>query len=496
MNMDERTKVVKERKGCFKCLKVGHIYLKCRSKERCPWCGKRHSLLVKISGPKGKVDVRAVIDTGSHRSYILEGITKTLGYEVVGEQTMIHLLFGGSKTKPQRHKACRIYVTNLDGTYKCDFVALQQSMKHPLLIEADIAGKILTGKVLQIDQGITALETKLGWTFLGREFDDNSESDAALIVMSMLSQEANVSDLWRLDTLGITDPIEKTTRVNEEGRYEVLLPWKENHPPLQDNRDVAEKRLKAVTKKLRHEDLFEDYNTVLNNWLAEGIIERVPTHEVLKKSYYLPHRPVVKKEGTTRIRPVFDASAKTKNSPSLNQCLETGPNLIEHIPALLHRFRERKIGVTADITKAFLQINISSSDRDVLKFLWWSANGELETYRHRRVVFGVTSSPYLLGVTIDMHIKRALQANVPPCHKSIYEKLAKSFNVDDCVTSVDSHSDFEIFQKEASFLLNQAKFDLRGWKCTGMNSENRTTILGLVWDTKGDTLSFSFTSDP
>lgn len=31
-----------------------------------------------------------------------------------------------------------------------------------LLIGADFAGKIITGKVIQIDPGITALETKLG----------------------------------------------------------------------------------------------------------------------------------------------------------------------------------------------------------------------------------------------------------------------------------------------------------------------------------------------
>ena len=112
---------------------------------------------------------------------------------------------------------------------------------------------------------------------------------------------------------------------------------------------------------MRQEDLFDDYQAVFDNWLEEAIIERVPVLEVDQESYYLPHRPVVKKEGTTKIRPVFDASAKVKESPSLNQCLETGPNLIEFIPALLHRFRERKIGVTADIAKAFLQISVSPS---------------------------------------------------------------------------------------------------------------------------------------
>ena len=369
-------------------------------------------LKIRMRGPRESVSVRAIIDTGSHRSYILKRLARDLGYEAEGEQTMVHLLFGGTKTKPQKHKSYRIHIGNLEGTYKCDFIALQQdticqdvpnigtglwteALKEKnvhlsdtgesresisLLIGADVAGKLFTGKIIQLNQGATAIETKLGWTILGRNSEESSDTDTTLMVVSMFSQEASVSDLWKLDTLGITDPIEsiskearqeeikallqETTKITEEGRFEVILPWKDNHPPLQDNRDMAKRRLDVVTKKLKQENLFDDYNTIFSNWLEEGIIEKVPVHEVDRESYYLPHRPVVKREGTTRIRPVFDASAKKKDTPSLNQCLETGPNLIELVPVLLHRFREKRIGATADIAKAFLQINVSPSDRD------------------------------------------------------------------------------------------------------------------------------------
>lgn len=107
---------------------------------------------------------------------------------------------------------------------------------------------------------------------------------------------------------------QETTKINNDGRYEVLLPWKDDHPPLQDNRDVAEQRLKIVTKKLHQADLYNEYDAIFKSWLAEGIIEEVQGLEV--KSYYLPHRPVIKEGSTIRIRPVFDASARTKDSPS------------------------------------------------------------------------------------------------------------------------------------------------------------------------------------
>ncbi|KYN41645.1 hypothetical protein ALC56_03946 [Trachymyrmex septentrionalis] len=450
MDMDERSKIVKEKNGCFRCLKVGQSYKKFYSKEKCPWCSKGHCLLmcrnlssnsqksvdekpngskfnegnsclanvssakiflpilkIRMRGPRKSVSVRAIIDTGSHRSYILKRLARDLGYEAEGEQTMVHLLFGGTKTKPQKHKSYRIHIGNLEGTYKCDFIALQQdticqdvpnigtglwteALKEKnvhlsdtgetresisLLIGADVVGKLFTGKIIQLNQGATAIETKLGWTILGR----NSEEKARQEEIKALLQE--------------------TTKITEKGHFDVILPWKDNHPPLQDNRDMAKRRLDVVTKKLKQENLFDDYNTIFSNWLEEGIIEKVPVHEVDRESYYLP--PVVKRGGTTRIRPVFDASAKKKDTPSLNQCLETGSNLIELVPALLHRFREKRIGVTIDIAKAFLQISVSPSDRDVLRFLWWHTNGEIETYR--RVVFGITSSPFLLGATKITH---------------------------------------------------------------------------------------------
>lgn len=60
-----------------------------------------------------------------------------------------------------------------------------------------------------------------------------------------------------------------------------------------------------------------------------GIIEKVPEEEYDKEDVsYLPHHPVFNEKSlTTPIRPVFDASTKSKGSPSLNDCLEKGQNL-------------------------------------------------------------------------------------------------------------------------------------------------------------------------
>lgn len=147
------------------------------------------------------------------------------------------------------------------------------------------------------------------------------------------------------------------------------------------------------------------YQNIFKEWLKLGIIEKVPKGELHKvKVSYIPHHPVFNpKSTTTPIRPVFDASARNKGSPSLNDCLEKGPNLLELILTILMRFRMGRYGVLSDIKKAFLQISVRRNDRDFLRFLWYE-NGEIQEYRHCRVVFGVSASPFLLAATLNHHL--------------------------------------------------------------------------------------------
>lgn len=57
---------------------------------------------------------------------------------------------------------------------------------------------------------------------------------------------------------------------------------------------------------------------------------------------------------TTKMRIVFDGSARAdKNTYSLNDCLENGPNLTPHVFEVLAKFRSYPVGLTADFEKAF-----------------------------------------------------------------------------------------------------------------------------------------------
>ena len=114
---------------------------------------------------------------------------------------------------------------------------------------------------------------------------------------------------------------------------------------------------------------------IITKQLHDGIIEEINPHNDSSepgKVHYLPHHPVVREHAkTTKVRIVYDASAKVRNdAPSLNQCLKTGPSLIPTIFDILLRFRWNRVAVTADIKSAFLMINIAEKDRDFLRFPW------------------------------------------------------------------------------------------------------------------------------
>ncbi|GFV42839.1 uncharacterized protein TNCV_3580891 [Trichonephila clavipes] len=144
------------------------------------------------------------------------------------------------------------------------------------------------------------------------------------------------------------------------------------------------------------------------------------------------------------------------------------------IPTIVNKFRLRKFGITADIEKAFLQIGLQEKDRPFLRFLWWE-NGDKEKtkiYQHKRVVFGITSSPFLLGATLEYHLKQVsghLQLTA--------QKLLESFYVDNCLTSVDNAEDIERFMLESKEILSLAKFNLRGWVHTGVSEAEKGTLL-------------------
>ena len=99
---------------------------------------------------------------------------------------------------------------------------------------------------------------------------------------------------------------------------------------------------------------------MIREQIKSGIV--VPVNDAennTNRVHYMPHHAVLKHERTTtKLRVVYDASAKTEG-PSLNECLFAGPSLNEKIFAILVRFRMYPIMIVADIEKALLMIKVT-----------------------------------------------------------------------------------------------------------------------------------------
>ena len=109
---------------------------------------------------------------------------------------------------------------------------------------------------------------------------------------------------------------------------------------------------------------------------------------------------------------IYDASLKSKKSHlSLIEWLYRGPVSLEDFCGLLMRFRTKRIALTADKKKAFLQVGLNEADTDFTRFKWVKdirkqpVATKLQVYRFTRVPFGIISSPSLLGNTVRHHLE-------------------------------------------------------------------------------------------
>ena len=163
-----------------------------------------------------------------------------------------------------------------------------------------------------------------------------------------------------------------------EGRYEIQLPWKEGCFELSNHFSLAMGRLRHLQAHLlRNPELLDEYNRIICEQLKKGIIEQASEPQFtgvdieenpLRANnvciHYMPHHAVIHRERTTtKIRIVYDGSAKPNGlEPSLNECLQTRPNLIPKLFDVLVKFRTYAIALSADIEKAFLIIKTHGSE--------------------------------------------------------------------------------------------------------------------------------------
>ena len=162
----------------------------------------------------------------------------------------------------------------------------------------------------------------------------------------------------------------------------------------------AESRFKSLERRLDgNPDLRKRYSDFINEIISLDHMEVIPQEELNKPSnevYYLPHHCVFKEDSTTtKLRVVFDGSAKTSNGVSLNESLMVGPVVQNDLFTILNRFRFKVVALSTDIAKMYGQVELDSPDKDFHRLLWRnSKNEEIQHVRMKRVTYGIASSAF------------------------------------------------------------------------------------------------------
>ena len=468
------------------------------------------------------VPVRVLMDSGSQRSYVTESLKQKLG--LVPDKTEVLNLntFGDDKFRKQRCEQVRLRLQgqtkdieisalcfpkicsplsmtldierypHLDGLVPADQSLLDNSTPDiDILIGSDYYFEVIMGEIRRGDNGPVAVQSEFGWLISGNAQALNTGNNESRTNLTLQRPEhTNPTDIfmkenedeltnavrkfWNTESVGIIEPDESTeseflrgVQFNEVSqRYQVSLPWKEGCLPIESGFSACLSRLRQNHSRLKKDpELLKEYSNVIKQQQDQGIIERIaekPGHD--ESVHYLPHHAVVRREkSTTKVRVVFDGSAKHAESAfSINKCLEKGPNLVPHLFDVLVKFRGYPIGIAADVEKAFHQIEIHPDDRKMLRFLWFDdifkEHPEIVQFQFCRLVFGLTPSPAILSSLIQHHLEKYEQKE-----PMVTALLQDSFYVDDFVGG-STHDDqaIEIYEK-SNAIMKDGGFGLRKW---------------------------------
>lgn len=182
---------------------------------------------------------------------------------------------------------------------------------------------------------------------------------------------------------------------NSSGRYIVAPPFNQQQEDLGKSREMAFKRYNALERRFKRDPELElQYTKVIEEYIQLGHMIEIPDEE--EQGFYLPHHAVVKETSlTTKLRVVFDGSAKSSTGISLNDILLIGPQIQNDLFTLLIRFRCYRYVLTGDIEKMYRQFLVKPEDRRYQKILWRDKMGQLNNYQLNTVTFGLTAAPFL-----------------------------------------------------------------------------------------------------
>lgn len=394
--------------------------------------------------------------------------------------------------------------------------------KVDLLLGAAAYAEIIIGDIIKgnPNEPIAQL-TKLGWIVFGqaqmntelREWCNaiqpqsipNADDDLLMAVKAFWDiEEVEVSTKLSASEIAAEEIFVQSLTRAPDGKFMVDLPFKvdpKSSNCLGESRLQAERRFRSTQRRFATKpSVLDAYNQNINEYLILGHMIELEDHEVAR--CFLPHHPVVKESSsTTKVRSVYDASAKTTNGRSLNDILHVGPTIQPDLFDLLIKWRKYRYAFTGDIEKMYRQVWINPEHALFQCILWQPPNSdEIKTYKLLTVTFGTASAPYQAIRAVD-EIANRIEAE----NKELAEQIRKCFYVDDYLGSADDIETAIRYREQITRELAKYGFNLRKWKSNderilvNVESSDREEVvdftttfktLGIAWQPSTDTFQF------
>lgn len=353
-------------------------------------------------------------------------------------------------------------------------------------------------------------KTRLGWVIAG---GTSSRISAETSTSYLTNLDIQLTKFWTIEEVVVDrskseEEIEceahfsRTVTRQCDGRYVVRLPFRESNICIGESRAIALKRLSALERKLELDlALKAEYTRIINEYKELGHMSPIETP--VDDGFYMPHHAVLKESSdTTKVRIVFDASAKTPNGVSLNDVLLVGPTIQSKLFSHVIRFRTYNYVITADIEKMYRQVLLHEEDRRYQRILW-REDGRIKMYQLKTLTFGVSSSPFLAIRTVQK-----LAEDESDAYSRAAKIIKNELYVDDLLTGGESIEQIRDIRDEIIALLMRGGFHIRQWASNDprtvedlpnhalhakyMLTDNQALqTLGVSWNTLDDKICYS-----
>ena len=150
-----------------------------------------------------------------------------------------------------------------------------------------------------------------------------------------------------------------------EGSLFDCLAWKPDAKPLEESRSTAVRRFLFLERSLRSKGQSEEFSGLIEEYFGMDHAEPIPASDLEKpcdQVFYLPMHAVIKASSTTtKVRAVFDASAKSSSGVSLNDQLLIGPTVHTSLVNVLLRFCLHRVALTTDVSRMYHTVLLPES---------------------------------------------------------------------------------------------------------------------------------------